>query len=367
VRDSSIDTQWAEAAEREARAINTPVQDHAEGRTISIDSMISDYAITEADVKDIKETQFIYKRMIPRGHLIAIVGLPGSGKTTIMEFVCSKIEGNALYITADISAGDVPEARRRAIKGGYKLLCPDIKIGKSMDDIMADLAVLSRSDADLTDTVIVIDTLKKITEVIAKNKSANIYKMLRALTGRGATVICLGHCNKYPDSDGWPIYEGTSDLRSDFDELALLHAHKGDYGMVTSSLYWEAEGLPWAKARSFVESLSWSIDVEDGRLVTEENEWSDTVALSKEKREAMHTADVIREVHALLTLKGPLKQSDILQQLNGVHGERIIKRVLKRQQGKAWEIDKGEHNAQIHTAIAEASLPAPKVKLWGSK
>jgi len=297
------------------------IEEHAAGRVVTVDSLIGNYGVTEADVKDIKETEFIYKRMIPRGHLIAIVGLPGSGKTTVMEFVCGRIEGTVLYITADISAGDIPEARRRAIKGNYTLMCPDIKVGKSMDDIMVDLTVLSRSDADLSDTVIVIDTLKKITEVIAKNKSANIYKMLRALTGRGATVICLGHCNKYPDSDGWPVYEGTSDLRSDFDELALLHAYKGDYGEVTTSLYWEADGCPWAKARSFVEGLSWFIDVEDNRKVVEAKEWTDTVAEGKEKREALQTADVIREVHALLTRRGPMKQGDIVDHLSGIHGE----------------------------------------------
>jgi hypothetical protein len=175
----------------------------------------------------------------------------------------------------------------------------------------------------------------------------------------------IGHCNKYPDQDGWPVYEGTSDLRSDFDELALLHACKGNYSEVTTSLYWEADGCPWAKARSFVEGLSWLIDVEDNRRVEEQPEWTDTVAEGKEKREALQTGDVIREVHALLTRRGPMKQGDIVAHLNGVHGERVIKRVLARQAGKAWEVEPGEHNAKIHTAMADASLPAPKVKLWG--
>ena len=87
----------------------------------------------------------------------------------------------------------------------------------------------------------------------------------------------------------------------------------------------------------------------------------------KEKREALQTADVIREVHALLTRRGPMKQGDIVDNLSGIHGERVIKRVLKRQAGKAWDVDLGEHNAKIHTAIAGADLPAPRIKLWGSK
>jgi hypothetical protein len=60
-----------------------------------------------------------------------------------------------------------------------------------------------------------------------------------------------------------------------------------------------------------------------------------------------------------------MKQGDIVQHLNGIHGERVIKRVLARQAGKAWKVESGDHNAKIHTAIAGADLPAPRVKLWG--
>ena len=111
-----------------------------------------------------------------------------------------------------------------------------------MDDAVLILERLSKSNTDLSEYNIVIDTLKKITDMISKGASSRIYKMLRALTGKGASVICLGHCNKYRDADGFPIYEGTSDLRSDFDELVLLHALKGNYGEVTTSLYWSEQG-----------------------------------------------------------------------------------------------------------------------------
>jgi hypothetical protein len=329
-----------------------------------IDELIRLFAVTEMDVMGIRKTEFAYKKVIPRGHMIAIAGLPGAGKTTIMEFVAARISGTVLYINGDISASDIPEAKNRATTGGYKLLAPDIKFGRSMDDIILRLSDLSQSETDLADVTIIIDTLKKITEVISKGASATMYKMLRSLTGRGATVICLSHCNKYPDQNGWPMYEGTSDLRSDFDELALLHAHKGDYGEVTASLYWADQGCPWAKARAFVQPQSWLIDVEENRTVSELDEWVDTVSLGKERHEAMQTADVIREVHSVLMRHGPMNQTDILERLKNVHGERIVKRVLRRQEGVAWNITQGEHNARIHEAIPDAEIPAPKVVRW---
>ena len=191
--------------------------------------------------------------------------------------------------------------------------------------------------------------------------------MLRSLTGRGATVICLGHCNKYPDKDGWPIYEGTSDLRSDFDELALLHAHKGNYGEITVSLYWDEQGLPWGKTRAILQAQSWIIEREDNRSVREINEWIDTVQESKEFRERLQTSDVIREVYNLLLKHGQMTQADILQRLSGIHGQHIIRKVLKRQAGRAWDITVGENNAHLHEAIPDADIPTPKTMQWGKQ
>lgn len=356
--------QRAETFRQELTA--TPITDHGKGNAPnSVNDLVKIFGITGADVEGIKETEFLYKQVLPRGHLIAIAGEPGAGKTTVMEYVCGFIKGTVLYITADISAGDLPEAYRRATSGGYTLLAPDNKVGMSMDDVMVILARMSASDADLSDTTFVIDTLKKITDVINKHKAKDVYQTLRSLTGRGATVICLSHCNKYSDAQGWPIFEGTGDLRSDFDELALLHGMKGNYGEVTTSLYWREQGLPWGKSRAMVEPITWLIDVEDNRKVSVSDEWVDTVAESKEKREAMRTADVIREIYFTLTKNGSMNQTQIIESI--MHGERVIKRVLKTQAGKTWTVNKGDHNAYIYSAINGAELPKPKSVQWGVK
>ena len=346
----------------------TPITKHGKGTAPStIDDLISLFEVTEEDVAHIKAATFLYKQVLPKGHLIAIVGKPGAGKTTVMEYVCSKIEENILYINADVSATDLPEAKRRAGVGGYKLLAPDSKSGLSIVDVVNILERISIGDEDLSDTVIIIDTLKKITPVISKHAAASSYSMLRALTGRGATVICLGHCNKYPDADGYPVYEGTSDLRSDFDELALLHGLKGDYGKVTTSLYWGEQGWDSGKSRAMVEEITWTIDVEDNRRVEVADEWVDTVVEGKEKHEAIRTADVIRDVYFVLVKSGPMNQTQMVDKLSCNHGERIIKRVLKSQVDNTWEVSKGDHNALIYTHIAGAKLPTPKAEKWGVK
>jgi hypothetical protein len=53
-----------------------------------IEGLIATFGVTEADVAGIRETDYLYKQVIPRGHLVAVVG-------------------------------------------DYNLLCPDIKVGEN--------------------------------------------------------------------------------------------------------------------------------------------------------------------------------------------------------------------------------------------
>ena len=88
---------------------------------------------------------------------------------------------------------------------------------------------------------------------------------------------------------------------------------------------------------------------------------------SKEFRERLQTSDVIREVYNLLLKHGQMTQADILQRLSGIHGQHVIRRVLKRQAGKTWNIEVGDNNKHLHEAIPGADLPAPKIMQWGKK
>jgi hypothetical protein len=125
--------------------------------------------------------------------------------------------------------------------------------------------------------------------------------------------------------------------------------------------------VPWGKTRAMLEAQSWLIDREDNRSICEVDVWVDTVEASKEFREQLQTSDVIREVYNLLLKRGSMTQADILQRLSGIHGQHIIRRVLKRQAGKTWNITVGENNSHQHDAIPGADIPAPKTMQWGSQ
>ncbi|UCE64308.1 MAG: hypothetical protein JSU59_03975, partial [Nitrospirota bacterium] len=65
--------------------------------------------------------------------------------------------------------------------------------------------------------VIVVDTLKKVTDLMQKRRLTRFGRLMRRLVLKGATLIVLAHVNKKPDESGKPIYAGTSDIIDDAD------------------------------------------------------------------------------------------------------------------------------------------------------
>jgi len=136
---------------------------------------------------------------------------------------------NVLYINVDGSPADLKRHYEHASAHGYKVIAPDAKTGKSTEDVLAIFEAIAMGEARCDDVVIVIDTLKKFLDVINKQHSKKFYKMLRAITVKGATICLLGHTNKYAGEDGKTIYEGTGDTRNDVDELIYLDSCPNTY------------------------------------------------------------------------------------------------------------------------------------------
>lgn len=70
---------------------------------------------------------------------------------------------------------------------------------------------------------VVLDTLKKFTNLMDKGKSTDFAKVIRQFSLKGGTVIGLAHANKNPGADGRAMYSGTSDIVDDFDCAYMLN------------------------------------------------------------------------------------------------------------------------------------------------
>jgi hypothetical protein len=361
IKETALQFKFTQQTVRKDISAMSPVMAASMGvnRPTLGDGLRSLCKVTKEDVMSIAASTHVYRKVIPQGQMIVIIGESNAGKTIIFEHVCGKIKGEVLYINMDIPSAHIPRAEHMADVGGYDLMCPDIKPGTSIDDVISLLRTASQSDEDLSSTTIVIDTLKKIVDVINKREARSMFQMLRALTGRGATIICLAHTNKFRGDDGWPIPEGTGDLRTDFDAVALLFGYVGDYGEVTSSLYWREQGWEFAKDRGLVEPMSWTIDKHNSLKVTELDEWIDTHALKQQAIKVKKRSDLIQDIYSLIngTPEG-MNQSNVISHLHGEHSGRAVRDCLPTYVDKFWTVViGGQNNANVYTAMNGVELP----------
>jgi 5S rRNA maturation endonuclease (ribonuclease M5)/GTPase SAR1 family protein len=319
--------------------------------------VLNKYLVTEEDVRSIKAQGHKYRKCIPDGQLMILVGVAGSGKTTVMEYICSHIEGEVYYFNMDTPSVHIPEARKRAESGGYHLLCPDLKGG--IDQVVDDLKLINREGANLSDVTIVLDTIKKIMDMGDKSDIKRLMKVLRSLTAKGCTVIGLGHTNKYANEDGWPNYEGTVDLRNDCDAMACLIHYRNpkDPDTIITSLYWNEQGWSHAKDRGEVEPVSWVIDRSDNRKVTELPEWIDTKRLNNDLEHLVEARNILHDlVHFMSSAPEGVNQSQIVTAMAEIpHSRRQVRKHLDQYENRLWmRQTAGHHNASLYTLMPAA-------------
>ncbi len=315
------------------------------------------FTLTTEQAEAIQDPKFGYPNLVIESHVIAIVGEPGSGKTTILQYVAGMMaeQGYSVYyVNADTSGGDAKPMVLDAKEHGYKMLLPDLA-GRSMAEIIEHLIVIRDGENDYTGTIFIFDTLKKMVDVISKSKAKELYKLFRALSAKGMTIVLLAHTNKYKDADGNPVYEGTADLRSDIDELIYLIPEKRPDGSMIVSTKPD-------KVRGAFQPISFEITPE--REVIELDDYRDTstaVHLQIQREQDGPVIDAICEA----IRDGKLKQTEITEHTKSCGiGWRTTVAVLKRYRignpdghEGLWSREKGfQHNQWTHS-LADNPLP----------
>jgi len=83
-------------------------------------------------------------------------------------------------------------------------------------------------------TLLLLDTLKKFTDVMSKTESSQFAQLMREFTAAGGTAVGLAHTNKNKDRDGNQVQTGTADIPQDADCTYILdNAMKGSENVVT--------------------------------------------------------------------------------------------------------------------------------------
>jgi hypothetical protein len=71
-------------------------------------------------------------------------------------------------------------------------------------------------------TLLVLDTLKKFTDVMSKSESSEFAQLMREFTAVGGSALGLAHTNKNRDREGQLVQTGTADIPQDADCTYIL-------------------------------------------------------------------------------------------------------------------------------------------------
>ncbi len=202
---------------------------------ITASEFVNKFKLTKEDTKASESAVILYKGVAVEQQLTIFIAPPGSGKSAVMFFKVApdlaKAGYKVIYIDVDSAASDRGIMQDFAEDSGFFHVCPDGKKDTSIIEMMSDLERLSMSREDTGDmplkkTVFIIDTLKKLSDMMSKQATKNTMTIFKALTGQGATVCVMAHSNKRPEKDGSLIYEGTNDILSEPDGLTYLYSKK---------------------------------------------------------------------------------------------------------------------------------------------
>ena len=297
-----------------------PIVEATSTASASLD-WLNEFKMTEQEVQAISDPAWVIPQFIHLGHVIAIAAEPGTGKTTILFDLCKSLTSSfkVVYVHADTNPTDAKDYWMQAETAGITYLTPEMKVELSMLDVVRRLQSLCQSDAVLTDQVWVFDTLKKMTDVIQKK---SLLDLMRKLSNRGMTIVLLCHTNKHKDADGNRIFEGTSDLKSDVDELIYFDKAKQPDGSLVVTTRPD-------KTRADIQPLTFEIGAD--REVTLKDTVVDVKNINALEEQKERDAELIACIETALAY-GPAIQKDVIEHCkkSGAIGEHRVRAALER-------------------------------------
>lgn len=199
-------------ASRDQTALKNPLRAH---------SLRGDGAKLEARAADTKP---LLGDFVMQGQATMIYAQPNAGKTlTVLRLCLDAIEAeridpdNLFYINADDSERGLAEKVRLLEEAGAHVLAPSRK-GLKHSQFSEKLQRAADEDS-ARGTFVIIDTLKKFTNLMDKRQSSDFAQVCRSYVMAGGTIIALGHTAKSQNSDKTPRYQGTTDILEDFDAV----------------------------------------------------------------------------------------------------------------------------------------------------
>jgi hypothetical protein len=304
------------------------------------------------------------------GDLTVIYSKPNTGKTLLVlsMLIKSLIDGvidgkDVYYVDADDNFRGLYFKTTLAEKYGFELIAPGHNGFKSKDMAVYMLQIIAGDSA--RGKVIILDTLKKFTDLMNKKAGSEFMELARGFVSKGGTMILLAHTNKNRDSKGKVVFGGTSDVPDDSDCVFILdEVSKSD---TTKYVVFEkfksrgnvAEKLGFSYSIKEVKNYQ---DLLDSVKIMDDSE-IDKAENDKSIADDYPAIDVITQaMNRGITSKGEL--IDYAHQLSKI-SKRQLSAVLKKyigtdpSDGSLWSESSGSKNAKSYTLFRS---PIPQLR-----
>jgi archaellum biogenesis ATPase FlaH len=322
--------------------------------------------------------KYVMKNIAILGQATAIYAKPNTGKTLLTLHLLTEaiksgdIKGeNLFYINADDSFKGLVTKTELAEKYGFEMLAPGHDGLKSTQFLLYLRAMIQQETA--SGKIIVLDTLKKFTDLMDKKKASEFMTIAREFVANGGTLILLAHTNKNRDGDGKVVFAGTSDIVDDvdcaftIDEVEITGATKrvlfeniknrGDVAREVAYQYDITEKKDYLELISSVSEL-------DGNSIQEakkDKAIADKLAKNSEAIEAITEA-----INSGKTLKTDVVKA--AHEFSGISKPKLTKALGEHtgsnfSNGDRWRISKGEKNAQSYHLVMPYSATSSEAYL----
>lgn len=282
-----------------------------------------------------------------------IYAAPNTGKTlVILRLLVDGIKqgkidpSHVFYINVDDTLNGLIDKLKLAEEHGFHMLAEGYNDFKT-DALLGMLDDIADND-QANRTIIILDTLKKFTDLMDKRLGSRFGKAIRKFVMKGGTCISLAHTNKHRTSDGKPIYAGTTDIIDDADCAYLMYEAGIDVDAETKTILFEnvkSRGNVVRQASycySITEGLSYReifdtvAPIDDTELVT--------LKQSGELRSDTEVIDAITQcIHDGMNVK--MRLADEASKQSGV-SKRVALRILDKYCGS--DPDKHQWNFKVH-------------------
>lgn len=175
----------------------------------------------------IVDSVYVLGAMVLLGQFTAIFAPPNTGKTLLMLYLLiqSILAGrinpaNVYYINVDDTGQGLIEKLDLADEHRFEMISEGY-FEFSAKGLLAIIEEITNK-GDASKNIIILDTLKRFTDVMSKREVSRFTAIARRFGLRGGTLIVLGHVNKKPGANGKLIYAGTSDIVDDADCCYIL-------------------------------------------------------------------------------------------------------------------------------------------------